>query len=195
MSELIQNLFFFHYKYKQVNYIETLLENRVLQEYIQFNFSGPWIYKDHKTTMVVKDISNYFKNESYKILRAQHGGPASVLEYDFKVYPYYITLNSHASGAGTVWLELQVIADEYKRIEHIDEFTSDFFQIEGVNFSIIVPSIDSGAFATSATLTLIYNGTVITYDPYTFSEDNKLKKLNTLPHGQGKVEMLFQIKP
>lgn len=189
---------FYHYKYKQVKSVETLVENRVLREFIQFYQTGEWTNKNHESVIVVKDIAHYLKNSSYQILREKHNNPTARLNVDFKVFPHYIQLDTHATISGgsqaASWVEIQLTADEYKILHQTEIYTSDFFQISDNKFSIIVPvQTYEGSFST-ATLTFIIEGQVLSYDPYTFNEDSNLKKLSTISIGQNQIEISFLVK-
>lgn len=190
----------YHYKYTQKETIDVFVEKRSYRTIFNLSDSYKWDLNSDNIIIVVKDINNYLKNETYKIHR-QNLTPSARMDYRLKNNRYFVELVALGSPKpgykyyGIVDIEL--FADEYKSGIEETNYFSDVFETEGINFSVILPlkTITNGRnIETTAVLTLIINGVVHAIDPYSFTEDNKLKKLNTLAYGEDKVEFLFQLK-
>jgi hypothetical protein len=137
---------------------------------------------------------------SYKVNRSDQAKPP--VKYVTSNFGHYgqLTITATLGKGKFVFVDVTLSADEYNDEIQVIKYNSPLTPLEGKNFSIKLPKNintihgDSLRTATTAVLTLIHNGITKDYDPYTFTEDEILKKVNTLPYGDDQIELLFTVK-
>lgn len=192
---------FYHYKYTKTESIISSLGNRSSRIILRFS-NDQWNYRKHEFILAATEKNNFFENVTYKVHRERHVNKTTKIDYQLENFGYYVSLTCAASFSGGSHfesiLDVEVMASEYKNDIKTINFFSDLFEIEDNKFSIVLPlstqNMPNGKSESTATLSLIHNATVKTYDPYTFTEDDNLRKLNAIPYGVDKIELLFLLK-
>lgn len=194
---------FFHYKYTTTERVTALLGKRSARQVIELTNGPPMPYGGHTVVLATEARENFFENMAYVTHRVIHVNHTTTIDIQPKNGGHYVSAVLTPSFRGGSQfdsrIDFELTADEYRRETKVTDFYSDLVKIAGANFSLVLPiksiAISSTASSeTTATLNLIHGATVKAYDPYSFTEDDHLKKVNELPHGTNQVEFLFRLK-
>lgn len=194
---------FFHYKYTTTERVTALIGKRSARQVIELTNGPPMPYGSHTVVLATDARENFFENMACVTHKVIHANPTTTIDIQPRNGGHYVSAVLVPSFRGGSHfdsrIDFELTADEYRRETKVTDFFSDLIKIAGSNFSLVLPlkSITTSSTAsseTSATLNLIHGATVKAYDPYSFTEDDHLRKVNELPHGSGQVEYLFHLK-
>ncbi|MFL9844720.1 hypothetical protein [Flavobacterium rhizosphaerae] len=180
-----------HYKYSKRYLEEVSVENRKERNFYHLfkKLSVANMY------LVARNKDNILRNAKFTG-KYDHSSRKNKIHSTLYEESYYIKLDFSLTGPGSYWAicDMVLTADEYKLENRMENFTSDLLTIGTNHFSIILPvDHNTELEGTDAELTLILQGQVLTYNPYTFESDQYLQKINVLSLPDNKIEILYTL--